>query len=193
MEILVQGVLGWLAWTGETEFQLPPDLYDDAYRRLILNQNAIGWKHIFLGRFAWDWADSQDDYYATHPGLNPKKRRSGERWQVAIISLLWEQWYELWRARNQDVHGADATKQAAIERRDLLRTLRSLYEKRNLYEPSAQELLMKDIRDHESLSTKQIKNWLAINVPVLQISYRRAKKIAIAGMKSIRHYFGAVT
>ena len=111
---------------------------------------------------------------------------------MAIIGILWEQWYELWCARNKDVHGADASQKAAIERRDLLCKLRSLYDKRNFYEPSAQELLMKDIRDHESLSTRQIKNWLAINVPVLQMSYRRAQKIAIAGMKSIRHYFGGV-
>ena len=188
MEILVQGVLGWLTWRADTEFQLHVDLYDDDYRRLILNQNAIGWKHVFLGRFTWDWADQQDDYYATHPGINPKKRRSGERWQVAIIGrTLWEQWYELWCCvRNTYVHGADATQ------RDLLRTLRALYAKRKSYEPSAQELLMKDIWDHETLSTRQIKNWLAIHAPVFRTSYRRAKKVAIAGMKSIRHYFGGV-
>ena len=98
-KILVNGVQGWLEWTGEADCQLnEDDLYDDKdFRRLIIIiQNRIGWKHVFLGRFAWDWADIQDDYYATYPGINSKKCRSGSLWQVAIIGVLWEQWYEVW-------------------------------------------------------------------------------------------------
>ena len=144
------------------EFELPADLYEDEYRRLILSQNSIGWKHLFMGRFSNDWAAHQDDFYFTNPGINPKKRRSGERWQVAIIGVVWESWNEVWKTRNQDVHGADATQTATIERRDVLRSLRRIYDKRRMYEPSSQELLMKDIRDHEGHTTRQLKNWLAI-------------------------------
>ena len=193
VEILIQGLTGWLEWAGDAEFELPADLYEDEYRRLILSQNSIGWKHVFMGRFSNDWAAHQDDFYFTNPGINPKKRRSGERWQVALIGVVWESWYEVWKARNQDVHGADATQKATIERRDVLRSLRVIYDKRRMYEPSSQELLMKDIRDHEGHTTRQLKNWLAINEPVFQISFRRAKKAAIAGMKSIRHYFSSAS
>ena len=73
MAILIQGVRGWLEWAGADDYQLNEDLYDEEFRRLIVHQNMIVWKHVFLGRFAWDWADLQDNYYATHPGINPKK------------------------------------------------------------------------------------------------------------------------
>ena len=177
VEILIQGMQGWMEWKGDTEFVLHADLYDDEYRRLILNQNAIGWKHVLLGRFCWDWEDHQDDYYATHPGINPKKRRSGARWQAVIIATIWELQYEVWKSQNQDVHGADATQRAKLERREVLRLLRALYEKRYSYEPSAQELLMSEIRDHEVHPTRQLKNWLAINAPVFQTDARRRKQL----------------
>ena len=108
---------------------------------------------------------------------------------MAIIGAVWESWYEEWTTRNQDVHGADATQKATIERRDVLRSLRAIYDKRCSYEPSTQELFMKEIRDHEVHTTRQLKNRLAINEPTFQISFRRAKKAALAGMKSIRQYF----
>ena len=79
---------------------------------------------------------------------------------------------------------------ATIKRRDVLRSPRAIYDKRTSYEPSAQELLMKEIRNHETHHTmRQLKNWLAINAPVFQMSLQRAKKAAIAGIKSIRHSY----
>ena len=77
------------------------------------------------------------------------------------------------------VHGADTSQRARMERREALRTLREIYDQRHQYEPSAQELLMNEIREHEIMTTKQIQNWLAINATVLQSNNKRAKKLAI--------------
>ena len=132
-------------------------------QRLIRQQNNIGWKQIFLGRFSYEWSEMQEVFYVTRPHVNPKKRRKGAQWQVAIITCLWEQWYILWTNRNSDLHGADTAQRAHIDRQNALRTLRDLYEMKNHYEPSAQELLMADIRSHEAKSTWHIKNWISIN------------------------------
>ena len=78
---------------------------------------------------------------------------------------------------------------ATSERRNVLRSLRAIYDKRHAYELSVHEWLMTEIRDHAVHTTRQLKNWLAINEPAFHISFRRAKKAVIAGMKSIRHYF----
>jgi hypothetical protein len=170
-----------------TSYQLETAIHDDAYELLIQQQNQIGWKHIFLGRFSWAWVDLQDAHYATRP--NPKKSCKGAKWQVAIIKKLWDNWYLLWESRNNDLHGADARLSALVDRRNALQTLRELYALRNQYEPTARELLMADIRDHEVKPTWHIKTWLQINEPILRTSIKRATKLATKGMRSLKSYW----
>ena len=187
--ILRDGLLGWLASEEPFTYQLEDAIYEEEFTRLITQQNQIGWHNIFLGRFSGEWELLQDNHYRTQPNYNSKKSPRGSRWQVAIIGTIWTQWYKVWVLRNSDVHGADSTHQAIIDRHDALRTLRRLYELKEHVEPSVRTLLMEDIRHHEVKSTWHIKNWIAINEPILRASFRRAKKKAIAGMLSIRHYF----
>ena len=192
MAILIDGVNGWLHSADPGAYQLEDAVYDDEFRRLIDQQNQIGWNQLFMGRFGDEWANMQGNYYATRPDYTPKQRKTGARWQVAIIAVFWDTWYVLWERRNKDIHGADSKQQADIERQDAMRTLRDLYDKRDHYEPSARDLLMKDIAEHTTKSTWQIRNWIAINEPILRASLRRVKKKAISGMRSIRQYFAGV-
>ena len=188
-DILIDGIEGWLDSEDPESYRLESALYDDEFHRLIEQQNTIGWNQVFLGHFSWEWSDMQDAYNVTRPDYNPKKSRKGAKWQSLIIGRLWTQWYLLWESRNKDVHGADAKQSAEVERRNALRTLTDLYDLRNHYAPSAQDLLMKDIRDHSTRSTWNIKSRITINQPVLRTSYKRARKMAIRGMRSLRHYW----
>ncbi|KAI2493088.1 hypothetical protein MHU86_21472 [Fragilaria crotonensis] len=175
-DILVAGIRGWLVCPDPDDYNLDQSPYDDAHLcQMIHQQNKIGWKHLFLGRFTWGWSDVQDAYYVSHPDYNQKKCRTGSAWQVAIISCLWDQWYLLWECRNHALHGATTQQTALIERQNAQRTLRELYALRNHYEPSARDLLMADIRDHEVKPTWHLKAWLAIHEPVLRASYNRAR------------------
>lgn len=189
-DILVEGIREWLESPDPDDYNLDQSSYDDAHLcQMIHQQNNIGWKHLFLGRFTWGWSDVQDAYYVSRPDYNQKKCRTGSAWQVAIISCLWDQWYLLWECRNQALHGATKQQTALIERQNAQRTLRELYALRNHYEPSVRDLLMADIRDHEVKPTWHLKAWLAIHEPVLRASYTRARKLAISGMRSLRQYW----
>jgi hypothetical protein len=123
-DILVDGIQGWLESDDPECYQLESSINDDEFQRLIQQQNQIGWKQVFLGRFSWEWRDMQDAYYSTRSHANPGKQRQGDSWQVAIIGCLWDQWYLLWESRNKDLHGADARQSSVIERQNTLRTLR---------------------------------------------------------------------
>ena len=189
-DILLAGLSGWFDSPDPDVYRLESTAYAPEFHRLIHQQNKIGWKEVFLGRFSWEWSDMQDAYYVTRPGFNSKKQcQTGLTWQVAVIGCVWDKWYALWESRNQDLHGADASKSALLERRNTLRTLRELYALRKHYEPSVQELLMDNIRDHEAKPTWHLKAWLHIHESVFKASYTRAKKLAIAGMKSLKHYW----
>jgi hypothetical protein len=46
----------------------------------------------------------------------PNKHNTGQTWQVAVISLLWDQWYDVWVLRNKAVHGKDAATRVIAEK-----------------------------------------------------------------------------
>jgi hypothetical protein len=56
-------------------------------------------------------------------------------------------------------------------------------------EPSAQELLFANIRDHEALSSDSIRNWIDIFLH----SIKQASQRAIHGVRNIKSYFQQVT
>lgn len=88
--VLRDGINGWFNHDSlETVYRLDADAYTSDVRRLIGQQNKIGWQHIFMGRFSNEWSDLQDAFYARDPEDTKRKRRSGLRWQIRVISLLW--------------------------------------------------------------------------------------------------------
>ena len=190
-DILLDGVSGWLDHRSDDEHYLPAALYNEEFERLIEKQNSIGWHHVILGRYCWEWSDFQEAHYVTRSNYNLIKKCTGNQWQAAIISQVWSQWYKLWELRNRELHGVDTTRQAQVARRNAVRALRELYALKENVEPSVQSLLMADIRDHVANPTWQIQNWLAVNENILRASFRHVKKKSIQGVRSIRQYFQA--
>ena len=95
---------------------LNPDDYIIPVRPIIIQQNAIGWRHLFNGRFGKAWSVYQDQYYKSQPSQSSKHMATGEKWQVSIILYIWDKWFTLWQQRNQEVHGHDArTKAVALQ------------------------------------------------------------------------------
>ncbi|KAI2503130.1 hypothetical protein MHU86_11321 [Fragilaria crotonensis] len=105
--VLRDALTGWLQ-SDTDEYQLNPQQYPKDVHRLIRQQNDIGWQQLFLGRFSNEWSDIQENYYAktaaeTAPAAKKTAKQTGLRWQVAIIGIIWEQWWALWEIRNKDL------------------------------------------------------------------------------------------
>jgi hypothetical protein len=189
--LLLEALREWCVHSpDESMYQLRSPDTSPVLRRLIFQQNAIGWDQLFIGRFSSEWGTLRDEYYARQSRSTENKRQTGQRWQIAIISTLWQQWFLLWEMRNKELHGADSRSQAQAERRVVERTLIDIYDIRNQMEPSVQQLLHRDIAEHFSKTMAYNKNWLAVYGPLVKMSIKRAKDKAIQGVKSLRHYFG---
>jgi hypothetical protein len=104
---------------------------------------------------------------------------------IEIITVLWEQWYNLWKLRNDDVHGKDAAARAIADKREVAQSLAMIYDQRNHMEPSMQALLQANIKTHLEQSTWAIQNWINIQGPGFAESVKRVKKNAIQNMRSI--------
>ena len=83
---------------------------------LIRTQTKIGWCQLFNGRFCNQWGDIQGEHLYQIRQQLPNKHNTGQSWQVAVISLLWDQWYDVWVLRNKAVHGKDAATRVMAEK-----------------------------------------------------------------------------
>lgn len=59
-DILIDSLREWHERPDEEAFQLQSTTYVPEFQQLIKQQNQIGWKIAFLGRFSWEWSDLQD-------------------------------------------------------------------------------------------------------------------------------------
>ena len=182
-QLLLEGFRQWLDPDNSPLDQVQIATYTNELHPLIHAQNSIGWRQLFNGRFSQKWGDIQNDHLFRNRQHLPTTKSSGQKWQVAIITAIWEQWYLVWRLRNDDVHGKDVAARALAEKREIQssRRLTAIYDQRNHMEPSAQFLLFSEIQHHLEQPPWVIQNWITINGPVFMAtgSLRTVKAKAI--------------
>ena len=179
----------------ESDQAVSPILYPLDVRQLLLEQNAIGWRQLFSGRFSLEWSKIQHAcyYYSKHRQKARNQRRDGSQWQVKLIGVMWDQWRLVWRMRNEAVHCHDAATRASAERAATDRNLREvLYDQRQHLEPHVASLLHQDEHERRSRSRETNQNWMAVNLAIIRRSVRRVKKRSARGMQSLRTYFTSV-
>ena len=176
--------------TPDEELQLQPELFPPHLHSLIRQENTIGWRQLFNGRFGVEWSRVQHSAYERRPrGSGDQMKRTGERWQVQLIVHIWNQWEDAWSDRNQALHGTTASSRNKAIRRDVRRQLEVVYQNRHLMEPSVQDFLFPQVVDHDGQQLTTTRNWLAQYAPVFKDSIRRANTRAIRNVRSIRSYF----
>ena len=72
---------------------------DTKMRKVVQEQNCIGWDHFMLGRISTRWSRLQDYHYK-----RIHSRRTGERWATNLIMKIWEVHWSMWQHRNECLH-----------------------------------------------------------------------------------------
>jgi hypothetical protein len=184
----------WFNANGE-EIQVSPILFPPDIRQVIVQQNQIGWRQMFQGRFAIAWAVIQDNFYARQQGSTEgqKQRRTrkqtGLRWQQKFIQEIWTQWTQLWKIRNDLVHGSSTKTQEDALRNQTTREVSQIYDHRDQLEPQTRQLLFSEVNGHLQRPSWVTRNWLIINASIFKETLSGVKKRAVAGVRSIRSYF----
>ena len=128
------------------------------------------------GRFALAWSNTQQAAYERRPrGNNEQIKRTGEKWQVQLITHI--------------LHGTTTAEKNAAMRREVRRQIEVIYQNRHLMEPSVQSLLYDEPEDHDCQHITTTRNWLAQHGQVFKESIRRVRSRAIQNVRSIRSYF----
>ena len=83
-----------------------PTNYPNKYTRAIESQNAIGWKHLFMGHFSTEWTTTHGTFKTPSGTV-----REAYMWEAAIVEVSLKWFLKLWETRNNDVHGHTKTEQ----------------------------------------------------------------------------------
>ena len=141
---------------------------------------AIGWRHIFNGRWSVQWAAIQKafDGEQAHTGETSK----GNAWNVAMIQYIWSAWADLWAQRNTTVHGDTPATRRAAEAAAIRKRLRLVYNLRGRVEAAMEHRLATPMEELLQNGTSFLKNWLAMYEKRLYQSAERAQGQVLRGI-----------
>jgi hypothetical protein len=110
-------------------------------RKLIDDQDKVGWQALLEGMPVAGWAEVQQNYLAWR-----KMRRTGKRWLSSVIKKMWDVAWDLWDHRNGVLHDSDDNvasqlQRKAIEEEFTLGPTTVMMEARQLFRPGIHRLI----------------------------------------------------
>jgi hypothetical protein len=91
-QLFLQAIGDWTLHTSSDDNEFTVHMLDAplSIRRLLHQQNAIGWDHILLGRFSSEWGSLQDEYYARQARVTETKRQTGTSMGQMLVLKHWQ-------------------------------------------------------------------------------------------------------
>lgn len=136
---------------------------------IIEEQEKIGWNQMIKGQIANKWIQAQKEAM----GETATKRKNALTWATDMVSLIFEEWLNLWKIRNEDRHGRDKATRKAAERKQAIRELENMYED---YGGQGQLegawILHWSLEEQKSKSTYTIRAMISNYIPVLKGSHQ---------------------
>jgi hypothetical protein len=186
-DILVNGLHAWFQGT-----TLQPDRYPKRYHKLIAEQHAIGWRHLFNGHLTTEWRIKQD-YHIRRRKIRTRTH-TGAGWSLRTLTILWQEFFVLWKSRNEAIHGHDTRSQQQAKHRKLRLEMVMLHSLRDQVLAGDTDVFIGDTPpelDHflDTATPTYIQNWLHIWKPFLLSSVKSAKDLALQGVSTMSTYF----
>jgi hypothetical protein len=187
INILINGLHAWFKGT-----TLRPDRYPRQYYKLIAEQTAIGWRHLFNGHLSTQWRIKQDSFLRsqkiatlTHPG---------NAWSRRTLTILWTKFLLLWQTRNKEIHGHDIASQRQAKHRKLHLEMEQLHTLRPQVLAGNTDVFIcetpADLTHFlDTATATYVQNWLHIWKHFVISSAKSAKDLSLQGVSSITAYF----
>jgi hypothetical protein len=159
---------------------VPCNDYPQQYHQLIIQQNTIGWSHLFRGRWGTEWGQIHRRYLLT---LDTDGTGDGHAWVTTQGKQFIKAWFEIWDTRNKERHGRDEEEQTAKRKERALSHLEELYKLKDKVLPAHRQLFLQDAQTHlnSTIVMDSLEDWITTFTPAIQASAQRAQIIP--------HYF----
>jgi hypothetical protein len=190
-DILVTYLDSWFRGTKINNSRFPR-----RYHRLIAEQSAIGWRHLFNGHFSTQWRLKQD-YFIRRRKISTLIN-TGAGWTLRTLTILWSQFFLLWKSRNEAVHGHDITSQNQARKRHLRLEMEFLHEQRDKVLACDKHAFVGDTPEElnhflEISTASHVQNWIHIWKPRIVYSIQSAKELSLKGVRTLSSYFASTS
>jgi hypothetical protein len=144
------------------------------WEKAVMNQNEIGWIHIYRGRIARSMIEAMDDHYSSL-GINSKSY-TGERWAKRLIINLWKIVLELWTIQNELIHDKESSIKEANRRENTSTRIQRCYDFKDLLTAKErQQWFSASIEELMNQDYKFLTAWLTIVERLIRIVRREQK------------------
>ena len=158
-------------------------------RAAIDSQSQIGWGQVLHGRISKEWSRLlSPETPISSPGT--KTTLPPSLWVLDTLDALWQAWFDLWKDRNEFVHGKTKQEQTNKRRLEAEQKIKDIYSRTSEYLPSDRSLLTGtavSFIEHKSLTA--LTNWLTVWQPVFERSAERCRALAVRGVPPITTFF----
>ena len=124
--------IGALAWIEQrdpplaSELDLPDNAVGDITRRAYTEQSSLGWNVLFRGFWTNSWRLAQEEQFRLNRSRDSQD--TGEQWSARAQTWFFDTFRLIWKARNNDEHGADLATQRAVRLIKCGRQIHRLYD-----------------------------------------------------------------
>ncbi len=197
--ILTDGLTQWF-----NDKELAPTDYPPLFRLLIQQQNELGWRQLFNGRFVSEWQRLQNQHLRTN-GIQ-EITLTGQSWTTSMIVLLWKEFFDIWGQRNDQVHGNDKRTTDTAKRSKTVSHIKYLHTKtpevlaahRSIMFMRTHEDTTHESNGHEDTAlddilqtktTNYLQNWVNTWKPAIEASIKAARALSVNTMGRMDEHF----
>ena len=140
-------------WVQDPNYTARVSRVPQRFKAAARSQNAIGWRHLFLGRMSKEYRNLYQEL--TGPEDPSTTGAMAKKWGAEFVTLVWAIFEHIWNERNATLHGqrGDDRKRKALHR------ISRLYESRSRVLPQDRFLFDKTLESWEALSSTRIERW----------------------------------
>ena len=111
-----------------------------------------------------------------------------------MLGTIWTEWFKVWEARNEYVHGKTKTKKQERKRGEIEQKIRETYKDQDKYLPSGQGMLEDDVEEFSrSKGYSALTNWERVWRPLFAQSAVDCRLQALRGFHFIPIYLKPAT
>ena len=159
-----------------------------AIQTAMRQQEDIGWHQLLHGRAVRAWRQTLAPKHTPYDGARQDSNET--TWVTNVLDTIWTEWFKVWEARNEFVHGKTKTEKQERKQTEIEQKIRRIYERKDKYMPSEQRLL--EDSAEEFIKTKgytALANWERVWGPLFVKSAAECRLRALQGVRPITGYF----
>ena len=156
------------------------------YKHLADAQNALGWYHLWYGRYHLEW-DRYQRRYLTLVGETDEEPSGEPKWIRAVTLTIWRHCHIRWQIRCDTQYST--TEASNFKREQILHQIQTLYAMKDKLLQQEQYMFNITMEEWEKLPTSHISEWILKYKPVIKACLNTARLQLKHNSSDIRKFY----